>query len=253
MTVAGATFGLFADGLVGEAVLSVLARRCPDNLAYVATTSANSRVASCHEASGLSAPLLSIDRPKQASDLPIYEGEAPQVVFLAWWPKIVSQRFLSAGQAVTLNMHPSLLPYGRGKDPNFWALAENEPFGVTIHHVDSGVDTGGIAFQAELASDWTDTGESLYGRAQEALVLLFEQSLDAMLSLDIPCVPQAEGKPPRRRAELASRSELDIDAPTTARSVLNLLRARTFPPFPGCRFTDETGSYQVRVQIEKAE
>ena len=43
-----------------------------------------------------------------------------------------------------LNIHPSLLPFGRGKYGYFWSIINSEPFGVTIHLVDEGIDSGKI-------------------------------------------------------------------------------------------------------------
>jgi methionyl-tRNA formyltransferase len=49
-----------------------------------------------------------------------------------------------------VNLHISFLPYNRGAHPNFWAWAENTPHGVTIHHIDEGIDTGDIIFQRKV-------------------------------------------------------------------------------------------------------
>ncbi len=49
-----------------------------------------------------------------------------------------------------INLHISYLPWNRGSDPNLWSFLENTPKGVTIHYVDSGVDTGDIIVQKEI-------------------------------------------------------------------------------------------------------
>jgi len=50
-----------------------------------------------------------------------------------------------------LNVHPSLLPAGRGPEPVFWTLRRGEPVtGVTVHRMDAGFDTGPIVAQAEM-------------------------------------------------------------------------------------------------------
>ena len=48
----------------------------------------------------------------------------------------------------TINLHPSLLPAYRGPDPLLWQyLLFDRDHGITIHHIDSGKDTGGIIAQ----------------------------------------------------------------------------------------------------------
>jgi methionyl-tRNA formyltransferase len=47
-----------------------------------------------------------------------------------------------------LNVHPSLLPAGRGPEPIFWTLRRGErASGVTVHRMDTGLDTGPIVAQ----------------------------------------------------------------------------------------------------------
>lgn len=51
-----------------------------------------------------------------------------------------------------LNVHPSLLPAGRGPEPVFWTLRRGErETGVTVHVMDAGLDTGPIVAQARQA------------------------------------------------------------------------------------------------------
>jgi folate-dependent phosphoribosylglycinamide formyltransferase PurN len=51
-----------------------------------------------------------------------------------------------------INRHASLLPRFRGRLGSFWAHAAEPPsYGLTIHFVDKGIDTGPIIEQVELA------------------------------------------------------------------------------------------------------
>ena len=152
---------------------------------------------------------------------------------------------------IILNTHPSLLPYCRGKDPNFWAIVESAPYGVTLHHVNAAIDAGEIAFQKEIPVSWPDTGGTLYQKALTGIVTLFEEALPTIVHGTIPRIPQTEGGSLHYRSQLEPASVIDLDAPTTARDVLNHLRARTFPPHPACRFSDGNDVYEVRVTINK--
>jgi methionyl-tRNA formyltransferase len=178
----------------------------------------------------------------------------PDLVLLAWWPRIVKPPLLELPRLGFLNLHPSLLPENRGKDYNFWNLVEGAPYGVTIHWVDAGVDSGDIAFQAPLETSWEDTGETLYHRAQDALVALLDRHLDAIVQGAIPRRPQGVPRgPTHRRSELDRASRIRLDEPCTPRSLLNLLRARTFPPHPGVRFEDGGRTWEARIQIRRVD
>ena len=51
--------------------------------------------------------------------------------------------------------------------------------------------------------------------------------------------------------ELDKACYIDLESPTTARKLLNLLRGRTFPGHPCCHFVDKGISYDVTVTISK--
>lgn len=185
--------------------------------------------------------------------LDAFRNIAAHVAFLAWWPHVLRQPLLGgvAGKAV-LNLHPSLLPHCRGKDPYFWSIVEQRPFGVTIHHVSDDIDAGDIAFQEEIPVDWEDTAETLYRKAEVAMLGLFKESFSRIARGDIPRIPQdlAAGSF-HKRSELDPASRIDLDRQYSGRELLDLLRARTFAPHPGCRFVDGGEVYQVRLSITR--
>jgi methionyl-tRNA formyltransferase len=82
------------------------------------------------------------------------------------------------------------------------------------------------------------------------MVRLFQDTYPTLRNLEFARHPQ----PPRdgsfhRASELEAASRLGLDDTYTARALLNLLRARTFPPHPACWFTDGGRTYEVRVAI----
>ncbi len=177
----------------------------------------------------------------------------PDLGILAWWPYIVRDPVLSLPSTGFLNFHPSSLPYNRGKHPNFWNLVEEVPFGVSLHWVDSEVDHGDLAFQAQIEKSWEDTGETLYLKAKSEIVRLFEENYALIRKGTIPRIPQDHARATAHRAaELDPASKLELDQQYTARDLLNRLRARTFPPHPACWFQDGSNRYEVRVEITKS-
>lgn len=63
---------------------------------------------------------------------------------------IITDDVINAMGDKIINMHISLLPWNRGASPNFWSFIDNTPKGVTIHKIDSGLDTGEILFQKKI-------------------------------------------------------------------------------------------------------
>jgi methionyl-tRNA formyltransferase len=89
------------------------------------------------------------------------------------------------------NLHPGLLPWGRGFYPVFWALWERTPAGATLHEITAALDAGPIVDQLEVSVGLEDTGGSLHARVQEAERTLFRRWWPRMLAGDpLPSVAQ---------------------------------------------------------------
>ena len=195
----------------------------------------------------------------------IYSNEIydPKIVFhlkklnadlgiLAWWPYIIKQPILGITRSGIINFHPSYLPFNRGKNYNFWTIVEGTPFGVTLHFIGKGVDNGDIAFQSRIEKTWEDTGNTLYEKAQTEIVRLFIENFPSIKRGDIPRIPQDMRVGSYHKAsELDSASFFDLDKSYKARDLLNILRARTFPPHPAAWFKDNDQEYEVRIEITK--
>jgi methionyl-tRNA formyltransferase len=81
-----------------------------------------------------------------------------------------------------INLHISYLPYNRGADPNLWSIVEGTPKGVTIHHLDEGIDTGDIIAQRRVEFSPDDTLRSSYAKLQAAMVDLFREQWPSIRS-----------------------------------------------------------------------
>ena len=86
-----------------------------------------------------------------------------RLVVLAGYMELISASFLARFPAAVINVHPSLLPAFPGLRAVQQALDYGvKVFGVTVHFVDAGVDSGPVILQGALAlPDARDAGEVL--------------------------------------------------------------------------------------------
>jgi phosphoribosylglycinamide formyltransferase-1 len=84
-----------------------------------------------------------------------------ELVVLAGYMQLLSPAFLAAFPGRVINVHPALLPAFPGLDAVQQALAYGvKVFGVTVHFVDDGVDTGPVILQRAIEiPDARDGGE----------------------------------------------------------------------------------------------
>ncbi len=246
---------LFAADTVGCEVAKIFAENS-ESLACLILDSKDGK--------GLNAEIIAVSGIKDSKRI-IYSQKLSQqdaidklrrleldLAILAWWPYIIKESLINIPKIGCLNFHPSYLPYNRGKDPNFWAIVENAPFGVSIHFVETGIDSGDIAFQSYIETSWEDSGKTLYEKATREIVKLFKNNFSRIKSGDIPRKPQdlSQGSFHKRK-ELDSASKLDLDEIYKGRDLLNILRARTFQPYPAAWFVDKGEKYEVQVSITK--
>lgn len=66
--------------------------------------------------------------------------------------RIISEKIIEGVKVPLINIHVGITPKYRGVHGGYWALANNdaENFGVTVHLIDTGIDTGGIISQKKI-------------------------------------------------------------------------------------------------------
>lgn len=81
----------------------------------------------------------------------------PDIVLVSG-TRIISKKVLQNCNAPFINMHAGITPQYRGVHGGYWAVANNdyENFGVTVHRVDAGIDTGEVLYQQRIAVDSID-------------------------------------------------------------------------------------------------
>ena len=152
------------------------------------------------------------------------------VAVVVAYGQILSREVLDVPKLACLNIHASLLPQYRGASPIQAAIrAGDEQTGVTIMHMDEGLDTGDILLMDRVTIDPTDTGGTLHDKLALAAPASLEEALDLI----------ASGPAPRKAQEnqFAShcgklkREDGRLDWTKSARELELLIRA--YNPWPG--------------------
>lgn len=94
------------------------------------------------------APVVLVGGLRQSEVVAAIEALEPDLIVASCFPWRVPPAILGLPRWGCLNVHPSLLPAGRGPDPVSEAFQRGETMtGVTIHLMDEGFDTGPIVVQ----------------------------------------------------------------------------------------------------------
>lgn len=89
------------------------------------------------------------------------------------------------------NIHFSELPKYKGMYTSVWPILNNEDTsGVTLHKIDSGIDTGGIISQVKFEINDGDRSRDLYRNYLKYSFQLFADSFESIMAGCMPCRDQ---------------------------------------------------------------
>ena len=163
---------------------------------------------------------------------------------------ILKPRFIDLFPAGCINLHPALLPFNRGGYPNVWSIIEGTPSGATLHYIDSGIDTGDIIAQQEVSSEPIDTGKTLYWKLMKASKNLFMKTWPQIKSGKVRVSEKKREQGTYHIDKDVERIDhIDLESTYIARELINILRARTFAPYPGAYFVHEGQKVHLRLQL----
>ena len=172
---------LFINGSLGLKVLSHLVNNQDHKIIAVVLNSEKKRsigyideVHTVLEKAGYISQVLIWNRNKlQFREL--YKSlDAPTFGVSALFGHILPKEFTSKFTGGILNLHPSLLPIGRGANPVSWSIIDRQPQGISLHLIDEHLDTGDLIFQKEIDSSGKTTAGEVYEYAMLELFTAFQ-------------------------------------------------------------------------------
>jgi methionyl-tRNA formyltransferase len=120
-----------------------------------------------------------------------YEEEFDWLLNL-WSPYIFSDEILARVKH-SLNIHPSLLPLCRGRDPIVHGLLNQEKLGFTFHSITKGVDEGPIIFQKEVKYEFPYDASLIYNKIINEAISSFRLNWPIIRLGKSQLIEQAEG------------------------------------------------------------
>jgi methionyl-tRNA formyltransferase len=176
---------------------------------------------------------VSVLQPESLSDADFLERLrhlAPDALVVVAF-RILPRELLALPRRGCFNVHPSLLPRGRGPAPMRWTLIRGETeTGVTIIHLNEVIDGGAILAQERTAVGDDEDFGSLHDRLAQMGARLLMNVLKRVES-GAPLEPMEQDELQVTRAPKLKAEDFRIDWTVSARDIRNRIRA--FSPQPG--------------------
>ena len=160
---------------------------------------------------------------------------APEVMVVAAYGLLLPPWLLELPRRGCLNIHASLLPRWRGAAPIQRAIeAGDRTTGISIMHMDAGLDTGDVLLSDSTAIAEDDTSAVLHDRLARLGARLIVEALARLGRGGLTRAPQsADGV---TYAPKIDKSEAALDWRADAAALER--RVRAFDPFPGATLDD---------------
>ncbi len=144
--------------------------------------------------------------------------------------QILRKKLYAFPRLGTINCHAGKLPFYRGRNVLNWALINDEKeFGITVHYVDDGVDTGDIILQRSYPICDQDDYASLLSTAYRECPALLYEAIQSIISGNAERVPQVSLQPCGSICSQRKPGDETIDWRQSSREVFNFIRALTRP------------------------
>ena len=190
------------------------------------------------------------DTLKEAETVSHLRQLAPDLILSVLFGYVLPPEILDIPSEGSVNLHPSFLPYNRGSYPNVWSIVDGTPAGVTLHYMDKGLDTGAIIAQRRVGVSPVDTGESLYIKLEEAALELFCANWPRLREGRVDGTAQARNAGTYHRAvDVEKIDEIKLDGTYSARQLIDVIRARTFPPNRGAYFIEDGRRVHMELRL----
>jgi methionyl-tRNA formyltransferase len=175
---------------------------------------------------------------------------APDIIVVMAYGQILPRSVLEIPRVACLNLHASLLPKHRGAAPIQAAIvAGDRESGITVMHMDEGLDTGDLLLQKRIEIAPDETGGSLHGRLAEIAPEALKEALAQLQAGTAPRIPQDPAA--ATYAPKLEREHGRIDWTEAATLIERKIRA--FDPWPGA-FTilRDHGGQERKLKIFRA-
>jgi methionyl-tRNA formyltransferase len=183
---------------------------------------------------GLGVPLHRIRSSMAPETAAAVKDLRPDLIFVISWSQIIPQEIVKVAPLGCVGIHYSLLPTRRGGAPLNWAIIDGlTESGVTLFHLDEGIDTGDVIAQKSFPVGPRDTVKDLLDKVLVLAPELLAENVVALEKGTAPRLKQDESKASYTKPRRPADGEIDWSKPLP--ELDRFIRALV-PPYP-CAFT----------------
>lgn len=154
----------------------------------------------------------------------------PELFVSMSFNQIFKTEMINLPKYKTINCHAGKLPFYRGRNILNWALINDEKeFGITVHYLDEGIDTGDIILQEVYPITDEDDYNTLLNRAYSGCADVLYRAIKMIQNEEVKPVRQSDIDPVGMYCGMRKAGDEIIDWRQTSREIFNFIRALCTP------------------------
>jgi methionyl-tRNA formyltransferase len=178
-----------------------------------------------------------------------------EIAISALFGHIIPNEIIEIFKSRIINLHPSLLPLGKGSDPVPWGIIEGYSQGATIHAVTESLDSGKILSQELIDSDLGMNAGEIYHNCIDSLLKQFDSIIDQVIDDDLMLIEQDNLQTvPRKSFELQELQIIDANETLSIDNLIRRIQALTFSDGRRPKLRDKQGNiWTINLSLKKDE
>ena len=144
--------------------------------------------------------------------------------------QIFKEEMINLPRYKTINCHAGKLPFYRGRNVLNWVLINDEDeFGITVHYLDNGIDTGDIILQEVFPITDDDDYSTLLNRSYAGCAEILYKAIKMIQQGTVKSIPQATIDKVGMYCGRRQAGDEVINWSQTSREIFNFIRALCAP------------------------
>ena len=136
---------------------------------------------------------------------------SPDIILSSGYDRLLRPETVQKYSQRIINLHAAYLPWARGIGTTLFATMLRYPYGVSIHFINEGLDTGNLIARKLVRTEQDDTLRTFYSKLLSATEELFFDFLPKIVTGQTNGVPQEElGEIDTNRSRLQFESVMDV-------------------------------------------
>lgn len=218
--------GYFGDGIWAHGALAKILEDKSMQVGFVCARNDNPDAVLRQMAEKVSIPFITHKNINSSDFIARVKTFACDIFVSMSFNQIFKNEIMGVPPMHIINCHAGKLPFYRGRNILNWAVINDEKeFGITVHYVDSGIDTGDIVLQESYPIKDSDTYKTLLERAHTACPELLYEALKQIISGKSHQVKQRDIHPVGFYCTQRRAGDEILDWNQNSRAVFNFIRA----------------------------